>query len=78
MPWERGNQSAEVELSRVQDKLERWSEDLDGEHGVIREFRDEMAERRATVKILKGVVGVLGAISLVQTVLAALRIAHVI
>lgn len=76
MSWKRGNGSVNVELSRVQGKLEDWSEELDGEAGMIREFREDRAERRGTVKLLKWIVSVLGAMTGVQVILEIVRSAH--
>ena len=39
MSWKRGNQSLEIEVSRLQTKTEDWSEILDGEDGMIRIFQ---------------------------------------
>jgi hypothetical protein len=62
MTWKRGSQSVEVELSRLQEKAESWSEDLDGEAGLIRLFREERAERKGTMKIFQGLAWVFAAL----------------
>ena len=78
MTYRRGNQSVEVELSRLQQAAENWSDDLDGEEGVIRQFREDRAERKGTVKSLKLLALVLGIITGLQAVFTILRAARVI
>ena len=45
MAWRRGNQSTDIELSRLQTKVEDWSDIFDGEDGMIRLFQAETAIR---------------------------------
>ena len=48
MAWKRGNQSVEIEMSRVQTKIEDWSVIFDGEDGLkgmIRLIQEDFAIR---------------------------------
>jgi hypothetical protein len=74
LTFRRGDKSVEVELSKVQSQLEMWSEELDGENGMIRQFRDDRAERRGAINSLKNLVKIFGAIATVEAVLEGLRL----
>jgi hypothetical protein len=43
LSWKRGSQSVDIELSRVQTKIEDWSEIFDGDNGMIRIFQTQEA-----------------------------------
>ena len=63
MAWRRGSGTTDLELSRVQSSLEDVHIDLygsDGEHGVIREFRDgkaAQAQRSKDMALLLKLIG---------------------
>jgi tRNA threonylcarbamoyladenosine modification (KEOPS) complex Pcc1 subunit len=78
LSWRRGDKSVEVELSRVQSQIETWSDELDGENGVIRITRDDRAERRGAINSLKVIAWFLGIIASLEAVLEGLRIFKVI
>ena len=62
MSWRRGRGTVQVELANVQSKIEDWSDDLDGEGGVIQSFRTEATERAAFIKFVKAALWVGGLI----------------
>lgn len=75
-PYRRGTRDTDYELSRVQDRMENWSDELDGEDGMIRQFQDDRAERRATVRMLKFVAGALAGVTGVQAAIAIFQAFH--
>lgn len=56
MSWRRGRGTVQVELANVQSKIEDWSDDLDGEVGLIQTIRNEQAERKATLRLIRATV----------------------
>jgi hypothetical protein len=78
LTYRRGTQSVEVELSRIQQVCEDWSEEMDGENGIIRQFRKDRDERRGAINSLKSLVKIFGAIATIEAVLEGLRIFRIV
>ena len=82
MPWERGEASLEIEVSRIQSWVETTDPDLhgrNGDDGVIREWRDFKSQRKAFESFLRfaiWAIGVVAAIPGVLVALSALGIVH--
>lgn len=76
MAYRAGDETVEKELWKLQRKAENWSDDLDGENGMIRQFREDRAERRGAVKLLQGVGILLSLVTLIQVVLEIVRAVH--
>jgi hypothetical protein len=56
--------------------MEQWSEQLDGENGMIRQWRDHQSERRLTMTALKGAAWVLGPVTVYQLITAVFDLIH--
>ena len=81
MPWQRGAASLEIETSRIQS----WIEDVDpelngrnGEDGVIREWHDFKAQRKAFETFVRWAMILIGALAGVPATLVALSALGVI
>lgn len=82
MAFKRGTGSVQVELARLQSWTESTDVDLygagNGDLGVIREHRDDRAERVGTDKFVKKAVGVMGAMNGILVLIKALEMLHII
>lgn len=81
MAFKRGNRILEVEVARLQSWVETADPDLYGEGndpGVIRQFRDEHAEKAANRRYVRNVVTACGLFSAVPAVIKLLEVLHVI
>lgn len=81
MPYRRGTETVEVELSRLQSWIELADPDLYGdgkEIGVIREHRNALAEKAGTDKFYKRMVAIMGILGGVPAVIKILELLHVI
>ena len=81
MAYERGNDTVEVELSRVQSWLEFTDPKLwgrNGSKGMIQEHEEYLAERRSTMKFVKSTVALMGALGGIPAIILLLSVLHVI
>lgn len=82
MPWERGTASLEIEVSRIQSWVETTDPELNGkngEDGVIREWHDFKAQRKAFESFVRWsmkAIGILVAIPALLVTLSALGVIH--
>jgi hypothetical protein len=79
MPWKRGEKSTDVELSRVQECVE-WHDLLlngpNGDNGMIQEWRDFKAQRKAFESFMKAAVVIIGIVLSILTFLEGNRQLH--
>lgn len=86
MPWTRGTQSTEVELSRMQSWIEQTDPELHGgrgeDKGVIRLFHEQQAEQqqrdRDIAMLMKMIIWVVGPGVLLSVVLQMLHTFHLL
>ena len=75
MPWERGEGSVEVELANIQSWVERIDVELNGKNGgdgVIREWHDFKAARKAYERYMRFTMAGLALMIAVPAALVAL------
>lgn len=77
-PYRRGNRDTDYELSRVQDRLENWSDELDGENGVLNQWQIESIERKQLRRLLAGGLVWMAAMGGIPGVILILQLIHVI